>query len=506
MDFVQQSWEFVGGLTARQKILLAGSALAVAGTLAIFVTILGRSDYRTLSEDLPETEAQDIAQQLESRRIPYELSPNRRVIRVPSARLDEARLLLASGGMPRTGRLGFEVFDSPDWGSSDFAEKVKYQRALEGELARTIQTLEEVTAVRVHLVLPRESLFTERQREGKAAVVLRLRGGQISSQAADAIVNLVAAAVDGLSPDKVTVVSADGGTPLLARGQGRTGPQAAPSELEAALAAKLVETLTPVVGEGKITANVNVEYDLSRIEDQQESYVPDSETESGRRDGFPVSKSTRHITRPAGRIRRITAAVVVDDAVETQGSADGESDRREEVRRARTPEEMQRIESLARAAIGFDEQRGDFLAVENLSFQVAAWEVPPPPTQLGLAIDFLRRWRGEFRYVVLFFLFCAIYFLVIRPIKKQLLQSFDQAARRRGTTSLASEGAAPSPVAAMAGNATGVNPRGEDTGPVAAQADQTVMLTRQLADKVRKEPAGATWLIQTWLRQTEAHR
>ena len=119
--------------------------------------------------------------------------------------------------MPQSGRLGFELFDKPNWAGSDFAEKVNYQRALEGELERTIQTLGEIEAARVHLVLPQESLFTEQEREAKASVVIKLKGGRLGDDAQDAITHLVASAVDNLKPENVTLINADGGMPILAR-------------------------------------------------------------------------------------------------------------------------------------------------------------------------------------------------------------------------------------------------------------------------------------------------
>src|SRR5882757_6670995 len=125
------------------------------------------------------------------------------------------RLGTAAQGLPKNARMGFELFDTPNWAGSDFTEKVNYQRALEGELERTLQTLSEVQAVRVHLVLPKESLYTEQESPAKAAVILKTRGGRLSDQAQLAIPQLIASAVEGLHPENVTVVDADTNTPLL---------------------------------------------------------------------------------------------------------------------------------------------------------------------------------------------------------------------------------------------------------------------------------------------------
>ena len=265
---------FVRGLTVRQKITIALGAAAVAGTIWVFVTLLDKADYKTLYSGLSSSDAQSLSHRLSEKNIPYELASDGTSIRVPADQLDKARLDLAAEGMPQTGRLGFELFDKPNWAGSDFAEKVNYQRALEGELERTIQTLGEIEAARVHLVLPQESLFTEQEREAKASVVIKLRGGRLGDEAQEAITHLVASAVDNLKPENVTLINADGGMPILARGGGSTSRPRVWAEFETALAQKVVATLEPVVGPGKARANVTVEYDLATSDSTQETYDP----------------------------------------------------------------------------------------------------------------------------------------------------------------------------------------------------------------------------------------
>ena len=160
---LNQIQEFLRGLSLRQKVLLAGGAAAVALTLWIFVTLLDKGKYVTLYSGLKPQDAQSLAGRLAAKNIPYQISTDGASVLVPTENLDAARLETASQGLPRNARLGFELFDTPNWAGSDFSEKVNYQRALEGELERTLQTLAEVEAVRVHLVLPRESLFSEQE-------------------------------------------------------------------------------------------------------------------------------------------------------------------------------------------------------------------------------------------------------------------------------------------------------------------------------------------------------
>jgi flagellar M-ring protein FliF len=179
---LQQITAFFKGLSAKQMVLLAGCVIVVAAIVWIFVILVGDGDYKTLYSGMAPADAQNLGQRLATQDIAYRLSPDGTAVLVRSSQLDKARLEAASQGPLASGRMGFELFDKPNWSGSDFSEKVNYQRALEAELERTIQTMSGVEAVRVHLVLPRESLFTDRERSAKAAVVLKLRGTRLTDK------------------------------------------------------------------------------------------------------------------------------------------------------------------------------------------------------------------------------------------------------------------------------------------------------------------------------------
>jgi len=206
---VGQVGTMLRGLTLTQRLLLVGGTALVGITLWVFVGLMGKPRYVTLYSGLKPAEAQSLGGRLAGKNIAYQLSPDGSSLLVPEDQLDASRLETASQGLPRNARLGFELFDTPNWAGSDFTEKVNYQRALEGELERTLQTLSEVEAARVHVVLPRESLFSDEESEAKAAVILKTRGGRLSETAQAAIPQLVASAVEGLHPQNVTVVDAD---------------------------------------------------------------------------------------------------------------------------------------------------------------------------------------------------------------------------------------------------------------------------------------------------------
>lgn len=526
-DSVRQIQEFLRGLSLQQKALLAGGAAAVGLTLWLFVTLLDHKNV-VLYSGLKPADAQAMGARLAAKNIPYEISSDGASVLVPSDKLDAARLETAAQGLPRNARLGFELFDTPNWAGSDFSEKVNYQRALEGELERTLQTLSEVEAVRVHLVLPRESLFSEQEHESKAAVIVKTHGGTLSKEAQQAIPQLVASAVDGLRPENVTVVDADTATPFLAR-RGPSGRASFDSDEE--LAAAAVHAIEPVVGAQHVRASVHVDYDLSSSEDTSEVYDPkaaatvaqqhseelagganpagvpgvasnvpasttavppipatlDNQSSKSDSSTFAVSKNIRHVLNPAGRVHRITASVLIDDAIDTKQ----ENGKTTSVRRKRTPEEMTAIEKLARAAVGVDDQRGDLLVVENLSFQTVPVETLTAPGKLETWRLLIQPWAGALRYVGITLLFLVVYGLVLRPVKKQVIAALKQVPARLAPPAAA--GRAPLSVPAS------INlPVGSD------EAARAVLIKKELGEKIKADPAAASRLVQTWIRDPKA--
>jgi len=518
---------FLRGLTLKHKLLLLSGAVAVALTLWFFVGLIDKAKNVTLYSGLRPQDAQSLGSRLAAKNISYELSPDASSVLVPSEKLDAARLETASQGLPRNARLGFELFDTPNWAGSDFSEKVNYQRAMEGELERTLQTLNDVEAVRVHLVLPHESLFSEQEHEAKAAVIVKTHGGNLSKDAQQAIPELVASAVDGLRPENVTVVDADTATPFLAR-RGPGGRGSFDSDEE--LAAAAVHAIEPVVGPEHVRASVHVDYDSSTSEDTSETYdpkaavaltqqhseeqgggpapagipgtasnvpgsgttttniVPAIDSQSSKTDSttFAVSKNVRRVMQPAGRVRRLTASVLVDDAVDTKV----DNGKTNTTRRKRSKEEMDAIEKLARAAIGVDDKRGDLLAVENLSFQSIPVETPSAPDKWDRWRKLLQQWGGALRYVGITLLFLVVYALILRPVKKQALAAFKQIPAQLAR--------APKGLAA---DAAGNSLNGIELPAGSEEAKRAAQLKKQLTEKIKAEPVEASRLVQGWVRE-----
>ncbi len=536
---LQQGRDFLAGLTGRQRLLLGGGAVLVAATLCVFVQLIAKPEYKTLYSGLSPSDTQDIATRLGSKKIPFEQSPDGASISVPADKLDSARLEVASQPMPHSGRMGFELFDKPNWAGSDFSEKVNYQRALEAELERTLQTLSEVEAVRVHLVMPAESLYSERDRTAKASVTVKLHRGRLPESSDTAIRQLVAGAVDRLSPENVVVIDADTNLPL---GRfGGTGGQGVASEIDQDLAKRVVQTLEPVVGSQGVRASVHVEYDLSSGEETQETYDPsssvplsvtrseehlgsdalggvpgtssnlpnakvsaaaksgsESHTSKAESGTYAVNKLVRHTVQPAGRIKRIAAALLVDDAVQVEQK----NNQRVATRRRRSPDEMKQIEELAAAALGIDAKRGDLLAVENLSFQNLQQDTPVVPTFMERIQRNLRNWAWIFRYLALGCLFGSVYILLLRPVKKQLLTALRELPLRPlGKKQLAAEASVGAAVSGM----VSASPLPEVLDLAGLESDPSLkklsLLKNHLVEKVKTEPGGASRLIQNWLRE-----
>jgi len=525
-DVLARLGQFFQGLSFPQRMWMGAGMVLVAGTLWVFVTLLGQPKYVTLYSGLRPEEAQALGSKLAAKNIPHQISSDGGSLLVPEDKLDASRLETAAAGLPRSARMGFELFDTPNWAGSDFTEKVNYQRALEGELERTLATLSEVEGVRVHLVLPEESLFTEQAHEAKAAVILKTRSGRLSEQAQQAIPQLVASAVDRLRPENVTVVDTDSNTPLL---HGREGGRTyAPDE---ELAKTLVHTLEPVVGADHVRASVHVEYDLGTSEETQETYDPKTPTaltqehseessvgeapagvpgtasnvpsgtpapaaaasaehSASKSDSttYAISKSVHRSLEPAGRVRRIAAAVLVDDAVEWTEQAG----KRTSTRRKRTADEMKEIEQLARAAIGVDAQRGDVLAVENLSFQEMPLETPQSPTKSEHWRHLLEPWSWILRYVGLAALFLVVYALILRPVKKQAIAAFRELPGKIAQRN-----------SLKPSSASGVLSPLEEAGQPAGEGQRANQLRRMLTDKVKAEPAAASRLVESWVREDQ---
>ncbi|MGB7265678.1 MAG: flagellar basal-body MS-ring/collar protein FliF, partial [Terracidiphilus sp.] len=508
-------WGLVRVRWAEMAAAQRGWAVACAFLLAALIGGLAwyamRPDWRTLYVNLDPDDARQMGQVLAQAQIPFEATPDGAGIEVPAAQLDKARLATAAKGGAKSGRLGFELFDKPNWVGSEFDEQVNYQRALEGELEHTVSTLADVESARVHLVLPHDSLFREEERPAKASVVLKLRHRSLADGEPEAIRNLVASAVDGLTPDHVVLVDAAGNLPL-----GPKTPEAMQLSAEQALEDKLVATLEPVTGAGNVRASVTLDYDPTATDETQESYDPEktvtlqmqrTEQTTGAQPvaaGVPgaasnapntqalpvypketsaptsaksesanygVSKTVRHTVENGARVRRLTAAIVVNDRLMQPASKNHAA-----VWQPRSADELRNLTTLAQAAVGFDATRGDMLTVEDLTFDGNRPEAPVAvPQQL---LNTAETSPELVKYLALLAGLMVVVAFGVRP------------AIKHAGAALAVRGGAKGPRELTAGAAAAA--QSTLSAPVAAEMDPERMRTQEIFEQVtthlKREP------------------
>jgi len=260
-------------LSVSQRVSLVIAPLLVAAIAAGVIRWRHDAAFRTLYSSLAPEDAAAVTQKIREAGIEYRLDDTGSTISVPEDRLAEARLALAGAGMPRSGRIGFELFDRTNPAASDFTEQVNYQRALEGELERTVATLDEVAQARIHITAGKDSVFLDSREPGKATVVLRLKQPmRIRPSSVTAIANLVASAVEGLAPDAVSIIDDSGR--LLNRprtGDGEVNLDYR-QQLESEMQAKLSAALEPLLGPGKFRTGVNIDCDFTSVDQSDEIY------------------------------------------------------------------------------------------------------------------------------------------------------------------------------------------------------------------------------------------
>jgi flagellar M-ring protein FliF len=399
-------------LTVGQRIAIAAVVVLLVGGVVSLVRWRHESDFRPLFTGMSAEDAAAVVQKLKESGVDHRLEANGSSILVPSERVDELRLEMAASGLPRTGRIGFELFDKTNLGATDFAEHINYRRALEGELERSIRSMSEVEQARVHISFPKDSVFLDSREPAKASVVLTLKQGmRLSENNILAVTNLVAGAVEGLTPEFVSVVDMRGN--LLNRAK-RTNMENSSDDaaleykhaIEKDLLTKVEATLAPLLGQDHFRAGISADCDFSTSEQTEETFDPSrsvmtssqkSEDMSNRPDAsgvpgtpsniprpmarpataggnvshrtenvnYETSRSVHKVMVPRGAIRRLSASVLLDQEVQMQGTG-------AKARRVLVPPSAERVKAihdLVAGIIGLSPNRGDQLVIETLAFE-----------------------------------------------------------------------------------------------------------------------------------------
>ena len=412
-------------LTLRQRLVIGVAAIALVAGIFGFVSWQKERDFQPLFDNLNPEEAGQIVAKLKESGIPVRLNDAGTRISVPSAQVAEQRLSLAAQGLPQTGRIGFEIFDQTNFGATDFTEHINYKRAIEGELERSLRTIQAIEQARVHVTFAKNSVFLENQEPAKGSVMVKLRpGATMDPKQSAAIAHLVASAVEGLRPDQVSIIDMRGN--LLSRPKKEEGDDGQePPEVilqyrhrvEADLASKLSSTLDPLLGPGRYRASVSADLDMTSGNESAETFDPESsvmtstqkqeDISNGVRSGgipgtasnlprsgasarttsggvvrrsesvqFQTSRTVRNTVVPRGVLKRVSVAVLVDHKLRWEGT--GNDAKR--ILEAPSQQTIDGIRELVTGALGLQEERGDQLVVEALPFDATISEPPPPGT------------------------------------------------------------------------------------------------------------------------------
>lgn len=410
--------DMLAKLSMKQRISIGVVAVIVIAALYGFVHWHHEQDFKPLYTGVAAEDAAAIIQKIKESGTEYRLSETGGVISVPAERVAELRLQLAAAGLPRTGRIGFELFDKTNFGATEFVEHVNYNRALEGELERSIGTLNPVEQARVHLTAAKDSVFVESREPAKASVVVKLRlGATLQPQNVTAIQQLVASAVEGLDPADVSVLDTRGNLLSRRKISSEDGSDAIferRQRLEHDLTEKINNTLDPLLGHDKYRAGVTVDCDLTTAEQDEETFDPTKsvmtaskkteEVMTGNanagvpgtasnlprppvRVGGPSNLTTRrtedvnyessHVVRkthiPNGGVRRMSISVLLDQRVHWEGKGAA----RHLVTEPATPETIKAVHDLIAGVTGFTQERGDQITVESLPFEATLEQVDP---------------------------------------------------------------------------------------------------------------------------------
>jgi flagellar M-ring protein FliF len=405
-NILDQVKAFTQKLNVTQKVIIVTAIVAVLTVLVVVLmnSVKSTADYSVLYSDLNPEDAAKIVESLKEKKIDYDLKDGGGTILVPKEQVYEMRVELAGQGLPSSSTVGYEIFDKSNLGMSEYVQKLNYKRALEGELARTINSLEEVKNTRVHIVLPEKSLFKEDQKQPTASVTLQLKPNKTISQATVAgIQNLVAKSVEGMQPDAVTVVDHKGrviSTEPIDKTSiaGMTAAQHQQQiEVEQYLAQKVQSMLDNVLGADNASVKVTADLNFTQIEKTITDYDPEKQVvrseqniteksqstdslsypavnmakdQSNVISNYEISQSIEKIINEVGNIKRLTTSVLINGTTKIVDK----NGKKVIQYTPRTKEELQQLELAVKNAVGYDPNRNDQISVLNVPFDNSYYE------------------------------------------------------------------------------------------------------------------------------------
>jgi len=534
--------DFLKAVGAARFGVMAGVAAALTAFFLYVAGVISTPPKSILYAGLAPRDAASVTAKLDAMNVPYQAEGDGGTILVPADQVTKLRMDLANDNLPSAG-VGYEIFDKSDaFGTTAFVQNINMLRALEGELARSIQTIDGIDAARVHLVIPERQIFSREAQAPSASVVLKTRG-RLDRGQVNAIQHLVAAAVAGLTPDRVAIVDDQGN--LLAGGDDKSGADASAqdqdeqtTQYEDQLRQRIESIVSSVVGPGHVRVQVAADMDYNHVSETSETYDPDSkvvrstqsvqqdtttpsngtsnavsvtnalpggQTSSGGSNGnststrtedttnYEISKTTRTSTIDGGAVKRLSVAVAVDG--DTKTGADGKT-----AYVPRSAKEMNQIETLVKSAMGYDAKRGDQVDVVNMAF--ARLDVGPvtPEAQPLLGLSGAD-WFKIIEAAILSLTALLIGFFVVRPLIQRMFAPVT--GTMQAITAPQSAGALPAPHAAAAGAGPAALPAPResmiDISRIEGQVKESSI--KKIGEVVDAHPEEALAILRTWLHQ-----
>lgn len=453
LQFLAKLWAGFDALSPTRKILAGAVAFAAAASIGLMIYLTNQVDYKVLFSNLSAEDAGAIVAKLNEQKIPYKLSSSGNAVSVPAEKVSELRLELAAAGLPQGGGVGFEIFDNKTLGATEFEQQLNYRRALQGELARTINGLDEIQSSRVHIALPKDSLFSDQQKKPTASVTLRLKPGRTMKQPQiEGIMHLVASSIEGMNPEDVMVVDSRG--TILSTKQNDSGKfsklTAQQTEFqrntEKDLSNRIQSLLENVVGKGKAVVRVTAELDFRVTEKTEEIFDPESSVvrsvqrnsdkvnavgksgtvsenpEKEKLDeviNYEINKVVNKTVMPLGDTKKLSIAVLVDGTYK-------KNEKGEEVYQPLAKSEIESIEDLVRKSAGFNAQRGDQVVVTNMPFRkIDAEEVETPTLK-----ERVQTFTPILSYILIVGIIVFILLFIVRPLITTISKAAPETARQ----------------------------------------------------------------------------
>jgi len=518
-DFIR----FVSALPLAKKISIAAVVLLVIAGFGVMFFVVNQENYQVLYNGLSPDDAGAIVTRLKEQNIPYKIASGGSSVMVPEKSVYETRLALAGEGLPGGGTVGFELFDNPDFRTTNFVQQLNYRRALQGELARTIMNFDEVKKAAVFLAIPKESLFVEDEKQPSASIQLDLNQ-PLSRVKVESIVRLVANAVEGLDSSRVSVVDTRGRV-IFKGSAGEDGEMAGmggtlleyKKNIEKEIAENVQSMLEQVVGPGNAIVRVSAQIDTSEVVVSEEEYDPTvvvvrsnklleetineggeavdgagDEPVANQRAGilpaggnaekskvsknattnYEINKINRRVVRPAGTIQRLSVAAVIDGEYRTVTRNDGTTAREYVPRDA---EALKTFEALVKNAMGFNEDREDQVSVQSVPFKsspgmedLAAMDVEKPAVS---------RFLEEYgRTVFNLILIACAFFLVVRPLIKSVKE-----------------------IGVKAGDPNNALPPGDDAVKQISESEEKRDPRQRVAELSAREPERTAAVVRSWI-------